>query len=568
MWACEWFEGELGTLGAMACMGLVLFPLPTWKRAAVWFSLGWAATLGIGIGLEGPSQDASLPSTVSTWVLVAPRFQTSPSAQSDSGLWRGVWDAMGLDGHRFRVWMAAPDPNVAGRTRWCWVTLRPRQPSDPSDSFPFDSYLESMAVDRVATFHFWDVPHKGLPSLFDSVTHKFQDFQARWQLALREIFGGPGQGLLLGVFAGERKAVPKEVYTAFSHLGLAHLLSVSGYHVGLVAGLFLLLLRFQNRWIRGLSGLGVVLSTAFIAVCGFPVSGVRAWVMVLVGWSSSVRGRRTSLWTAWGVAACVASLHDIHVPRSLGAQLSFLATASLLALEGSHVFWRVPVRAQLSTAWLTLPAFGVVPWAFYPANLLSGLVMLGMGLLAGMGILGIPSCQGAASAWSEAFGRAAVWLDQSWTLWTDSRCCSGELGKVLLLPASLFWVIRMLHGEARRRTVRSSLCGASLLTAGLLVWEQTSQKPLSEALGWWRLRGYPSCTAVEDGFGVCAWCVDESSEIPIRMAKTLGMEGPVRVLSWERSGDSTGKKKWIQPPFQGWTHRKAPLSRSDTLHLE
>ena len=66
-----------------------------------------------------------------------------------------------------------------------------------------------------------------------------------------------------------------------------------------------------------------------------------------------------------------------HAPRQLGAQLSFAATAALMALQGEHLAWRVPLRAQ----WATLPwnvhDFQTFPFLFYPANVLAAVAVWG-----------------------------------------------------------------------------------------------------------------------------------------------------------------------------------------------
>ena len=123
-----------------------------------------------------------------------------------------------------------------------------------------------------------------------------------------------------------------EVKVAFQRLGIAHLLAVSGYHVGLVSSLFLLLLTTQHRWLKRLSALGVMAAGLFVVACRSPISGVRSWAMMAWVWTAMVRGRRGLGWEALGMVAMAVAILS---------HTSFLATASLMALKGRRLALRV-----------------------------------------------------------------------------------------------------------------------------------------------------------------------------------------------------------------------------------
>lgn len=570
MWACAILNGQLVHGFGLLCLGLILLTLTSWKHASAWFVIGWC-TFELWHGVLVPNERLPLHAPSTEWVLVCPRFLPEVAVTEGERLCRGVWDARDGSGRRFRVWMESTSSELLSEPRWGWMTLQPVEESDITSSFPFDRYLASTGVQHIAHLHFWDSVNSH-PSPVDSRSAHSTHVALLWRNHLRHLFSGSGQGLILGVFAGERKAVPESTRESFAHLGLGHLLSVSGYHVGLVAGIFLLFLRFQNRWWRRLSGFGVLASGLFVLACGFPVSGVRSWVMLTLGWWSLVRGRRSNLWGAWGAAACLAALNDGTAPLGLGAQLSFLATGSLLALHGKHLGWRVPLRAQMSTASLTLPAFGTVPLAFYPANLFVGPVMVVLGVLVGLSLAGVPQADRLASWWACSLEAAVSWSDATATTWCDSRFLSGEVGILLLLPIASFWMIRMIPGELRRRVVRSCLCASCALMAMGISWNQSIEnRSPEEDLSAWALRGRPSCRLVTDGFGACAWCSNEafdSQPTPAHHAvRSLHLEGPVWVMRWQETADST-QKKWIQPPFQAWIHRNATKSSSEPVLLE
>lgn len=543
--------------GLMLCL-----TLGEWEKVVRWVLLGWVTSTG----LLWADQRASRPPMAQdpTWsqVVVSPQFVGSTEAERGSSM-RGIWEAMDDRGCRFRIWMEAESPSKACFPQRAFVILHPIPHSDLADAFSFESYLKSSRVCSRAEFLSWEETEEHSRRSLDV---QVREMAWRWRTWLASRFSGRGQGLILGMFAGDRKAVPREVREAFEHLGLAHLLAVSGYHVGLVAGPFLLLLRTQNRWLRRLSALGIALCSAFVMACGAPVSGIRAGVMVVLTWWLVVRGRRSDVWSAWGAAACFAVFRDVHVPNGLGAQLSFLATGSLLALGHRGSWWRVPLRAQMSTAFLTVPTFQILPWAFYPANLLAGPLMLLFGATVALGLLGPPSGIDIPIQMSQWIGDLAVGVDGRWKLWSDGRRWSGGAGRLLLLPLGAFWIIRLIPGQRRRSLLRFALCGSCISCVMLSAWKHVETRDDSLPLRLWSLKSRKPCALVTDGYGGVAWCAEGMQDQALHAASSLGLEGPVRVMPWHEA-DSL-QKKWIQPPLQAWIHQNVSKMTSEPVPLE
>ena len=566
-WACAlalgmWFsillDGHLAML--WVCLGLfhLCLPLNLWKRAAAWVAVGWACAL---LSQEMWAKPVPFSTSGYRWLEIQPSFVPSQAAVDGAQLHRGIWEARDEKGNAFSVWLHASNPLPLEFPCWAWVHLESIAKSDVTSSFQFDDYLTQSGVSKAGEVLKWAEPDSG-PAM-DHALPSMAAWAQRWRRHIASLFEGDAKGLLLGVFAGDRKAVPHEIRDAFSHLGIGHLLAVSGYHVGLVSSLFLVLLRFQNQHLRRFSVVGVLVGGVFVWICGAPVSGVRSWMMLTLGWWSLVRGRRPDLWGAWGMAACIAVLLDPHTPRNLGAQLSFLATGSLLALGKFTAWWRVPLRAQLATSTLSLPAFGVVPWAFYPVNLAAGPVMMVLGGTFILAILGLPGGVRLAQAFTDGFAELVLTLDRSLPLWSDSRRVAGWTGRVLLLPLSTFWVLRLVPGKRRQLALRSCLSAAAALTGLASGWIHAHHSELRM----WQLKGRPGSALITDGYGVLAFGTGESHPAPRNAAVNLVMEGPLDIHTWSKQGDSTNKK-WIQPPFQAWIHRNASQMTSEPVPLE
>ena len=213
-----------------------------------------------------------------------------------------------------------------------------------------------------------------------------QDAVERFRLAGLK---GDELGLVAALTVGDRKLLSPEIRQTFSKIGIAHVLALSGLHVGFVYGVLLLLCRFipgnslLQRLLRyGLPLLGVVF---FALVAGGSPSLVRAVVMLFFfSLSHILPGRRASFSALAGAALCLL-LYDPRALFSVGFQFSFAAVAGILLFASPlmglvrthckflHYCWGVlcvSLAAQVGTLPLQLYYFGVLPTAGLVINLL------------------------------------------------------------------------------------------------------------------------------------------------------------------------------------------------------
>lgn len=154
--------------------------------------------------------------------------------------------------------------------------------------------------------------------------------------------GQPARGLIKALVLGIQDDIEPELREAFRGLGLAHLLAISGLHVGLVAlvayGLFLKLmllranwtLRFNLRRVAVLPALGLVLFYAGLA--GGRPSTVRAAIMIGVFLLAGLIERRRDLLTALVAAAWVILIVQPGAVFTASFQLSFAAAGALIII--------------------------------------------------------------------------------------------------------------------------------------------------------------------------------------------------------------------------------------------
>lgn len=110
-------------------------------------------------------------------------------------------------------------------------------------------------------------------------------FNHRMAQTLRDVCGEKAGQLASAVLLGMRDEVPDEEQEQFRRLGIAHILSVSGFHVGmLVALLALLIMPVKHRRLRMTLTLPILLAYAFLTGGNAPaVRAVLLWALVCWG---------------------------------------------------------------------------------------------------------------------------------------------------------------------------------------------------------------------------------------------------------------------------------------------
>ena len=177
---------------------------------------------------------------------------------------------------------------------------------------------------------------------------------ARIQAALPGDIGG----FATAITTGDRSAISQGALDDLRASNLAHLLAISGLHMGLVTavvfGALRLLLvavpRVALNWpTQGIAACGALIAASgYLALSGGNVATERAFVMVAVALGALMIGRRAISLRAVAVAAIIVLVLRPEALMGPGFQMSFAATTALVAVFG----WLRGVELAFMPRWL------------------------------------------------------------------------------------------------------------------------------------------------------------------------------------------------------------------------
>ena len=198
---------------------------------------------------------------------------------------------------------------------------------------------------------------------------------------IRELFPD-NSPIVTGFLLGDKSQMGYEELSSFRSTGTAHLLSLSGFHVGLISGFFLFVFPKRSRKLR------FVFISLFLlcycAVAAFPPSLVRASIMTAAVLSADLFDRRRDPLSSVSLAAVAILIVSPYELWSVGFRLSFAATLGIIFLSGigdinsiSRAVNRlaqtiaVTFSAFAATSLISARCFGYLSLYSLPANLLA-----------------------------------------------------------------------------------------------------------------------------------------------------------------------------------------------------
>ncbi|MGC9418716.1 MAG: ComEC/Rec2 family competence protein [Rhodovulum sp.] len=401
--------------------------------------------------------------------------------------------------------------------------------------------------------------------------------------ALRDRIPGDQGAFAAAILTGDRSAISRETLQELRDSNLAHLLAISGLHMGLLTGVVFAALRFGLALIpavalrlpiKKLAAVGALAAGAvYLALSGGNVATERAYVMVAVVLVAVLADRRALTLRAVAFAALIIL---VIAPESLtqaGFQMSFAATTALIAVFGAlrdlpEGMWRPPRWAQGALAVVlssAIAGFATAPFGAAHFNQVSQ-----FGLLANvlsvplMGVLVIPAA--VAAACLAPIGLSVLGLEPmrwgiAWILGV-AEWVAGLDGAVWPVVAPGPWVLPLISLGALwviLWTGRARAAGAVPILAAFVLWAQTERPALLIAesgglIGALGPEGRALSKPGGEGFVALSWLENDGDRARQEEAFARpGLNGERGCQSAEVAGET-----FTLVTGRGWAERIAP----------
>ena len=360
-------------------------------------------------------------------------------------------------------------------------------------------------------------------------------------------------GVTVAIATGNRADIPAQALENLRTANLAHLLAISGLHMGLLVGFVFMLARYglnlvphaAHHWPVKKIGACIALlaATFYLFVSGMGVATQRAYVMVAVTLCAVLADRRAITLRAVAIAALIIL---VFRPESLvgpGFQMSFAATIALVSAfrllkdRGMGAVHRIPIAGGVLTVFLSSLVAGLATAPFSAAhfnmigqygllaNLLSvpvmGVVVMPLlviaALLAPLGLDGLPL--------------AGVHLGLAWILGVAEFVASLEGARRLVpapprlfLPLFAFSALWCVAWQGRARWI-----GVVGVCAAFMAWAQVDRPRVLIAedgglVGVHLPQGRALNKARGGGFVAQDWLANDGSALDQAAAAELAMD--------------------------------------------
>ncbi|WP_416358470.1 ComEC/Rec2 family competence protein [Aureimonas phyllosphaerae] len=373
------FQPGLAAIALLAGVGALSLALPGMARS---FRVGGVVGLGLAAGFaaciaERARTETTLFSGEATVRIAGPVLARE---QDDRGRYRYIVEiesterpVLSRPPERARIVVSSRhEPLPIGSTYRGLVRLRP--PSGPAypgaHDFAFGSYFGGLGAYGFSL---------GAPAppgaLRDpSISDRIATLRLAMGETIRAVLPGATGAVASALVTGERAGIPEEINEDLRVTGLAHVLSISGFHMALVAGFFLLVTRLglatvvpmALRWpIKKLAAVVALVGTGFyFLLAGDNAATERSFVMIAVMLGAVLLDQPALTLRNVCIAAVVVIALSPHVVPTATFQMSFAATAALIGAYGAYARWQSrrnegQRREGLSIRWLSLILLGM-----------------------------------------------------------------------------------------------------------------------------------------------------------------------------------------------------------------
>lgn len=241
-----------------------------------------------------------------------------------------------------------PEGLAAGATVTGAVRLLP--PGGPVRPNSYDFSFQSYFLGIGASGFFLRGPDiaaaAGAPDIWARLTILTENVRDALAARIRAHISGSEGEIAAALIAGVRGGIPEADNEALRKTGLAHVLSISGLHMALVAGTVLGAMRAIFALFPGFSSqhpvkkyaaaTALVAITLYLAISGMDVAAERSHIMCAVMLAAVLFDRAALTMRNLAISALIVLAVSPHEVMGPSFQMSFAATAALIAAYGWH----------------------------------------------------------------------------------------------------------------------------------------------------------------------------------------------------------------------------------------
>lgn len=298
--------------------------------------------------------------------------------------------------------MPAPQNVETGKCIETIAAVFPREPMPIMEGFRLDRkyfYENISAVGYTASETFIiDCPQNAAHNRF-IIALNFLRLQITGYI--NSILPTGENGVAEAILIGEKSQISRHLINNYRDSGLAHFLSVSGLHLGAIAGLVFFLVRFLLALfpavalrfdIKKIAAFSAILFSAFyLMISGMAIPAQRAFIMTTVVLIGVIFNRQAISLRMVSFAALAVLIIAPQALISISFQMSFAAVYALVAFYESYKHRPYKKRGVLGIIWLYLSgiiicdfiaSLATAPFALYHFHRLALYTSLG-NLLAG-----------------------------------------------------------------------------------------------------------------------------------------------------------------------------------------
>lgn len=220
---------------------------------------------------------------------------------------------------------------------YCWLD-RFGGPSNPGE-FDVAKYLKGRGVYIAASVKSSDgiklLEKNKAPGLYASLirTREKMKLIAEGALLADGFWEESDQGLAAALLLGHRGRINSSTYDAFVRTGLAHFISLSGLHMGMLAGMIWWLARLAGLTKRWRAGVTIIIITLYVAILPPRAPTMRAAMMCWFFCLSVLVRRKSNSLNAISLSAIVLLLIRPTDVFNAGWQLSYSTVLGIIILQ-------------------------------------------------------------------------------------------------------------------------------------------------------------------------------------------------------------------------------------------